>query len=349
MTKFANIKNHRKVLPIRRHFKKRFSAIMKSYLSRLLFTLLFISVGISFQQHISSVDEVLHKAESILAEIESVLNENKYQPEIKKADSIKADSIPRFKNLTLLSWNIQHLGRSKTDEEIWEMAQILRHFDIIAIQEVVAKDPAGAQAVARLVDALNRMGFQWDYRISNPTKSPSVYMSERYAFIWKPSRVAIQHRAFLDSEREDLFYREPYIAAFKSKKDNKKFYVANYHSRKYTDKPQEEIIHLLDYPERWDTPDFLIAGDFNTSERDAVWKPFYKKGFKSALKNSRTTLKMKCSEGAYLNHPIDNIYYTSQVKMLQASSVDFVGSCENLDHARGISDHLPVYMEFSLE
>ena len=81
------------------------------------------------------------------------------------------------------------------------MAQILRHFDIVAIQEVVAKDPAGAQAVARLVDALNRTGYQWDYRISDPTKSPSVYMSARYAFLWKPSRVAIQHRAFLDKER----------------------------------------------------------------------------------------------------------------------------------------------------
>lgn len=317
---------------------------MKSYLSKLLFTLLFLSLGISCQQGISNTEELLLKVENLLIEIGSILEEQEKQPEIRTVDSI-----PHFENLTLASWNIQHLGRSKTDEEIWEMAEILRNFDIIAIQEVVAKDPAGAQAVARLVDALNRMGFQWDYRISDPTRSPSVYISERYAFIWKPSRVTIQHRAFLDSEREDLFYREPYIAAFKSRKQNKIFYVANYHSRKYTDKPQEEIIHLLDYPERWNTSYILIAGDFNTTEKDEVWKPFYRKGFKSALQNMQTTLKMKCSDGVYLNHPIDNIYYTPEIKLHQASSIDFVGSCENLEHARGISDHLPVFMEFSLE
>lgn len=317
---------------------------MKSYLSKLVITLLFVFVGISCQQGNFNTEEALLKVENWLIKVEDILNDQGSKSEIKSVDSI-----PRFKNLTLASWNIQHLGRSKTDNEIWEMAQILRHFDMVAIQEVVAKDPAGAQAVARLVDALNRMGFQWDYRISNPTKSPSVYMSERYAFLWKTSRVAIQHRAFLDSEREDLFYREPYIAAFKSKKDNKKFYVANYHSRKYNDNPQEEIIYLLDYPERWNTPYLLIAGDFNTSETDAVWEPFYKKGFKSALKNKKTTLKRKCNDQGYLHHSIDNIYYTPQVKLHQANSVDFVGSCENLDHARGISDHLPVYIEFSLE
>ena len=130
---------------------------MKSYLSKLLFTLLFLSLGISCQQGISNTEELLLKVESLLIEIGSILEEQEKQPEIRTVDSI-----PYFENLTLASWNIQHLGRSKTDEEIWEMAQILRHFDIIAIQEVVAKDPAGAQAVARLVDALNRMGFQWD-------------------------------------------------------------------------------------------------------------------------------------------------------------------------------------------
>ena len=318
---------------------------MKFTLRRILFLFLFVIVGSSCQYYSFNWQEALFRIEGVLVDLSAALEGEM----LLESDEVLEDkSIPNFKNLSLASWNIQHLGRSKTDEEIWEMAQILRHFDIVAIQEVVAKDPAGAQAVARLVDALNRMGSQWDYRVSNPTRSPSPYMSERYAFLWKPSRVAIQHRAFLDKEREDLFYREPYIAAFKSKKENKIFYVANYHSRKYNDNPQEEIIHLLDYPERWNTPYLLIAGDFNTSEKDAVWDSFYKKGFKSALNNKKTTLKWKCDGTGYLNHPIDNIYYTSQVELHQANSVDFVVSCENLEHARGISDHLPVYMEFSL-
>lgn len=265
------------------------------------------------------------------------------------SDENQEQAKDKSEQILLVSWNIQHLGGTKTNEEIAQMAQILRHADIVAVQEVVAKDPAGAQAVARLADALNRTGAQWDYQVSDPTQSPSVYISERYAYLWKPSRVQIQHRAFLDSERNDLFYREPFIVKFKTRKEQKIFYVANYHSRKYSDKPQEEIVHLLDYPERWDSQAFIIAGDFNTTEHDMVWRDFYKKGFKSALNRAPTTLKMKCDNGNYLNHAIDNFYYTPYFTKHQADRIDFIGSCENLAWARKLSDHLPVYFKFSVD
>lgn len=249
-------------------------------------------------------------------------------------------------SITIVSWNIQHLGRTKTDSIIYEIAKLLRDYDIIAIQEVVAKDPAGAQAVAKIADELNRMGFQWDYQVSDPTKSPSVYISERYAFLWKPSRVQMIQRAKLDSELEDLCYREPFIAKFRQKGKSDFFYVMNYHSRKYNDKPEEEIIHFIDYPSRFETNNIIIAGDFNLSETHEVWRPFYRKGFRSALKNQSTTLKRKCSDGNYLNHPIDNFYFGSGIQMISSKGIDFVQNCGNLSQARKISDHIPVFMEF---
>lgn len=250
-------------------------------------------------------------------------------------------------NISIASWNIQHLGRSKSSETIYEIANILRDFDIVAIQEVVAKDPAGAQAVAKIVDELNRMGAKWDYQISDPTQSPSVYISERYAFLWKNSKVTQVHRAFLDKDLEHLCYREPFVAAFKSK--GELFYVINYHSRKYSDRPEEEIVHFINYPARLGSNRVLIAGDFNLSEKHTVWNPFYKKGFKSALQNQRTTLKMNCKNGDYLSHSIDNMYFTSRIKMIKAERIDIVETCENLKKARVISDHLPIYMEFKIQ
>lgn len=226
--------------------------------------------------------------------------------------------------VSLVSWNIQDFGRSKSSESIYEIANILRDFDVVAIQEVVAKDPAGAQAIAKIADELNRMGAKWDYQISNPTKSPSVYMSERYAFLWKTSKVTIVHKAYLDDDLKDLCYREPYIGAFRVKGKNEQFYVVNYHSRKYNDKPEEEIIHFINYPERLVSDKILIAGDFNLNERHDVWKPFYKVGFKSALNNEKTTLKRKCFNGIYRNHDIDNIYITSGIELITTGIVDFV-------------------------
>lgn len=252
------------------------------------------------------------------------------------------------KTLKIVSWNIRHLGRTKTAEDIYQIANTLRNYDIVAIQEVVAKDPAGAQAVAKIADELNRMGSKWDYQISDPTKSPSVYISERYAFLWKTAKVQMLHRAYLDKELQEIAYREPFIGTFKLKDENTPFYVLNYHARKYYDQPEEEIAHFIDYPKRLNSNRVLIAGDFNLDETHKVWKPFYRNGFKSALQNQRTTLKVKCKNGNYLSHPIDNIYFTAGIEMITSGSIDIVRSCKNLEQARKISDHLPVYMKYKI-
>lgn len=252
-------------------------------------------------------------------------------------------------SIQLVSWNIQHLGRSKSDEEIWQMAQILRHYDIIAIQEVVAKDPAGAQAVARLADELNRMGAKWDYQVSEPTKSPSSYISERYAFIWKTSKVKMRGRAYLDEFVEDIFYREPFIGHFRSKKSKQDFIIANYHSRKHYDEPAYEIVHFIDYQKRFKTDRVIIAGDFNLTADHQVWKPLYHKGFSNAMYEKPTTLKRKCDKGNYLNHAIDNFYYLGGIQRISAAPIDFVGACENLISVRKLSDHLPILLEFRIK
>ena len=49
------------------------------------------------------------------------------------------------KQLKILTWNIQDLGKTKNIQEINDIVKIINPYDIIAIQEVVAKDPKGAQ------------------------------------------------------------------------------------------------------------------------------------------------------------------------------------------------------------
>lgn len=250
--------------------------------------------------------------------------------------------------ISVVSWNIQDLGQTKNNEEIAFMANLLKGFDIVAIQEVVAKHPAGAQKVAQLVDELNRKGAKWDYRISNPTKSPSVYMSERYAFLWKTHKIDLIGRAYLDKELETHIHREPYIAQFKLKKTNQFFYIINFHSRKHDDNPELEIKFFKDYPKRFHSNNIIIAGDFNLNERHSVWSDLYQQGFNPALKDSKTTLKWKCLKNNYLNHAIDNIYYSKNIAFVNSGVLDYIATCENLAAARKISDHLPVFLEFNM-
>ena len=110
-----------------------------------------------------------------------------------------------------------------------------------------------------------------------------------------------------------------------------------------------EIAHFKKYPERLQTDNIIILGDFNLTEKHNVWNPLYKKGYKPAIKNTATTLKRKCKNGVYTNHAIDNIYYNSRIVQVENSGiVDFVSTCSNLVKARMISDHLPVFLEMSV-
>jgi len=266
-----------------------------------------------------------------------------------KSDSVSNKVYP-VSNLKIVTWNIRDLGRSKDAAELIEIAKILRDYDLVAIQEVVAKDPAGAQAVAKIVDELNRMGSKWDYRISDPTKSPSVYMSERYAFLWKTSKVSLLTSAYLDKDLEEECVREPFIGKFQLKKGTTPFYVVNFHSRKFSDHPENEIKFFKNYPEKLQSNRVFILGDFNLDEHHMVWDGLYELGFKSAVENTKTTLKMTCKDGIYLNHSIDNIYYnSSMVQIVHSDHVDFVKTCENLKFARTLSDHLPVYLECKID
>jgi len=60
-----------------------------------------------------------------------------------------------FAQVKISSWNLQNFGKTKSEQEVNFIANTLKEFDIIAIQEVVA-GYGGAKAVARLADELNR-------------------------------------------------------------------------------------------------------------------------------------------------------------------------------------------------
>src|SRR5690625_7842583 len=88
---------------------------MKFILRRLFLLLLPVIIGLSCHQNSFNLEKALLRTERILVEVTSVLEDEII---LELDESVEESSIPEFKNLSLASWNIQHLGRSKTDEEI---------------------------------------------------------------------------------------------------------------------------------------------------------------------------------------------------------------------------------------
>lgn len=245
---------------------------------------------------------------------------------------------------TLVSWNIQHMGKSKEASEIDVMAKSLQDADLVAIQEVVA-GYGGAQAVARLVDALNRKGASWDYRISDPTSS-TPHTRERYAFLWKKRRVTLIGKPTLDTHYSEKINREPYIGTFRI--EGQILRLVNFHARPRQKQPETEVKYFKYFPKLFPDDNLIFLGDFNLPQTHTVFNPLKKMGYFPALLDQKTSLKKKFSEnGQYLANPLDNIFFHPRALTLVSSGViDFTLMMEDLTRANQVSNHLPVYIEF---
>ena len=245
----------------------------------------------------------------------------------------------------LLSWNIENLGKSKSDSTIMYIADTAKNYDIIAIQEVVA-GYGGAQAVARLADELNRKGTKWDYTISDPTSS-SAYKTERYAFIWKTSKIKKIGKAWLEQKYHLEIDREPYFCTFQYK--DKQFTVVNFHAITKNRQPETEIKYFKFLPDEYPDLNLIFVGDFNCPQSHTVFNPLKKMGYQSILVGQKTSLKKECKENVCLASEFDNMYFnTSKIKYLNSGVIPFYKSFNSLKEARAISDHIPIWFEFSV-
>lgn len=251
-----------------------------------------------------------------------------------------------FSQIKLLSWNIENLGQSKSNQEIILLANIVRDFDIIAIQEVVA-GYGGAQAVARLADELNRKGTKWDYTVSDLTSS-SVYKTERYAYVWKTSKVRKVGKAWLEKRYHLEIDREPYFCTFQYEK--KQFTVVNFHAITKKRQPETEIKYFKFLPDEYPNLNLLFAGDFNCPQSHSVFNPLKKMGYKPVLVNQKTSLKKECNNGHCLASEFDNMYYhASKINFLKSGIIPFHTAFATQKEARMLSDHIPIWFEFSLK
>lgn len=250
-----------------------------------------------------------------------------------------------YSQTKLLSWNIENLGKSKSILEIALMAKTIQDYDIIAIQEVVA-GYGGTQAVSLLANELNRKGAKWDYVISDPTSS-SAYKTERYAYIWKTSSIKKIGRAWLEKKYHLEIDREPYYCTFEY--NNKQFTVVNFHAITKSKQPEREIKYFKYLPEEYPDLNLIFTGDFNCPQSHSVFNPLKTIGYKSILINQKTSLKQECKNNKCLASEFDNMYYkTSKINFMNSGIIPFYENFGSLKKARKISDHIPIWFQFSL-
>jgi endonuclease/exonuclease/phosphatase family metal-dependent hydrolase len=252
---------------------------------------------------------------------------------------------PGVSQVKVVSWNVENLGKSKSEQTIAYIASILKAYDVVALQEVVAGH-GGAQAVAKLADELNRTGAKWEYVVSDPTIS-SAYKTERYAFLWKTKVVKKVGKAWLEKKYAVEIDREPYYCTFEYQ--GKQFTIVNFHAITKKMQPETEIKYFKFLPALYPTLNLVFMGDFNCPQSHTVFNPLRKMGYQSILVGQKTSLKQKCKVNRCLASEFDNMYYkTSKIKSVNSGVVSFYKNFNSLKEARKISDHIPIWFEFSL-
>ncbi|KAF2506461.1 endonuclease/exonuclease/phosphatase family protein [Flavobacterium foetidum] len=249
-----------------------------------------------------------------------------------------------FSQTKVVSWNIENLGKSKSHDVLNFIAETVSNYDIVVIQEVVA-GPGGAQTVAKLAALLNNKGSKWDYIISDPTSSSS-YKRERYAYIWKTNKAKLKEK-WLEKKFNLEIDREPYYATFEINK--KSITLANFHAITKSRQPETEIKYFKFLPAQYPQQNLVFLGDFNCPETHTVFNPLKKLGYSALLKNQKTTLKQNCKGNVCLASEFDNVFYkTDRLNIINSGVILFYQKFNSLQEARKISDHIPVWFEFSL-
>jgi len=244
----------------------------------------------------------------------------------------------------IITWNLLNLGRSKDDQEMGIIANIISkgQGDVVALQEVIASE-AGPDAVMRLDEDLDYTGTPWDYIVSEPTSGQG---SERYAYLWKPSRVRLVGQPWLEASLADPLDREPFLARFEDVRTGQQVLLASFHAVPTAKRPADENVLLDQLHRRYPDDHLLVMGDFNLGQDHEAFDGLKAAGYRPVLVDQRTSLRMRRRDGQHLANEYDNIFYeAAPLRAAQSGVIDFTSDFSTLKQARTISDHLPVYMD----
>ncbi len=168
--------------------------------------------------------------------------------------------------ISIATFNIRIFSNNSRDEsELYQICNLLKEFDFIAIQEV-----RDTMILDRTVSLLkNQFKINYEY-IASPKTGRKV--KEIYAYLYRTDKVEYSDESYTVSDEEDLFIREPFFAKFKA--GNFDFYVISIHiiwGDSVTER-RAEVLLLDDVylsVQNMDAEnDIILMGDFNLSPTD---------------------------------------------------------------------------------
>ena len=250
--------------------------------------------------------------------------------------------------IRIASFNIQVFGESKLakPEVMKVLVDVVRQFDLVAIQEIRAKSQ---DILPRFVEAINAGGRHFEYVIGERLGRSSS--KEQYAFIYDSQSIEVDRTAiYTIADPDDLLHREPLVAPFRVRGPNPNeaftFTLINIHTDPDETDTELDALGGVYRAVRNDgrgEDDIILLGDLNVDE--------YHLG-----ELGKVPGVIPLIAGQPTNTRGSKTY--DNIILHQASTTEFTGTAAvfdlmdqynlDMDQAIEVSDHLPVWAEFSI-
>ncbi len=249
--------------------------------------------------------------------------------------------------VSIASFNIQVFGTSKIGKpEVMDvLARVIRRFDVVAIQEVRSKDQT---VVPRFVDLVNATGAEYRY-VLGPRLGRTT-SKEQYAFLYNAARIELDPGSVHTvDDPQDLLHREPLAARFRVRgpapEEAFTFTLVDIHTDPdETDWELDALAGVFTSVQANGSgeDDVILLGDLNVDEYH-LGRLGQLPGITHAITGTTTNTR---GTKAY-----DNLVFDSRATREYTGRfgvVDLMADYQlTKDQALDVSDHLPVWAEFT--
>jgi deoxyribonuclease-1-like protein len=271
---------------------------------------------------------------------------------VRRGDSAGPAGMPpaaRGKNtIRIASFNLQAFGPAKAERQdtLELIARMIRSFDVVALQEVRSERP---DVLQRLLARINATGRQYGL-IAGPRVGRTV-SKEQFVFVFDQTTIEADHSAaYTVEDPDDLLHRPPFVGSFRARgvpaEQAFTFTLVNLHLDPDEVAEEVKVLDNVFFAVRDDgrgEDDVILLGDFNTDDR-SLQDLGRISGILPAIAGRPTNTR----QTAQYDNLVFQLPATSEYAG-QSGIFDFMREFNlTMDQALQVSDHLPVWAEFSV-
>jgi len=226
------------------------------------------------------------------------------------------------------------------------LARIVRKFDVVAIQEIRSRDE---DIIPNFVELINSTGAHYDF-VVGPRLGRTV-SKEQYAFIYDMTVVEVDRtQLYTVADPPDVLHREPLVGWFRVRgppaEEAFTFSLVNIHTDPDEAKQEVNVLAQVYHKVRDDgrqEDDVIILGDLNVDDKN-LGQLGQISGITVVISGTPTNVTMTKQYDNIVFHRTATNEFTGR-----GAVFDFLREYNmTTDEAKEVSDHLPVWAEFSV-